>query len=61
MINYQEVLEIHRILIIKFGGAQGVRDTSGLKADIERPFSGFGETEFYPSPEEKAAAILVSC
>lgn len=31
---------------------------SGLSR--ERPFSGFGETEFYPSPEEKAAAILES-
>lgn len=60
MIDYQEVLEIHQVLIREFGGSQGVRDENGLKSAIERPFSGFGETEFYPSPEEKAGAILES-
>lgn len=60
MIDYQEVLEIHQVLIREFGGSQGVRDENGLKSALERPFSGFGETEFYPSPEEKAGAILES-
>jgi death-on-curing protein len=60
MIDYQEVLAIHQVLIREFGGSQGVRDEHGLKSALERPFSGFGETEFYPSPEEKAAAILES-
>ncbi|RZS96046.1 type II toxin-antitoxin system death-on-curing family toxin [Cecembia calidifontis] len=60
MINHEEVIEIHQILITKFGGLQGVRDENGLKSAIERPFSGIGETEFYPSPEEKAGAILES-
>jgi len=60
MIDYQEVLGIHQVLIREFGGSQGVRDENGLKSALERPFSGFGETEFYPSPEEKAGAILES-
>ncbi len=60
MIDYQEVLEIHQVLIREFGGSQGVIDENGLKSALERPFSGFGETEFYPSPEEKAGAILES-
>lgn len=60
MIEYQEVLEIHQVLIREFGGSQGVRDENGLKSALERPFSGFGETEFYQSPEEKAGAILES-
>ena len=60
MIDYQEVLEIHQVLIREFGGSQGVRDENGLKSALERPFSGFGETEFYPNPEEKASAILES-
>ena len=58
--DYQEVLEIHHILIKKFGGSQGVRKENGLKSALERPFSGFGDIEFYPSPEEKAGAILES-
>ncbi|GAB2618419.1 Fic family protein [Belliella aquatica] len=54
MIDYQEVLEIHSVLIKEFGGLSGVRDENGLKSALERPFGGFGEIEFYPSPEEKA-------
>lgn len=60
MIDYQEVLEIHNVLIENFGGSTGVRDGGILKSAIERPFSGFGETEFYPTPEEKASAVLES-
>ena len=60
MIDLQDVLEIHQILIEQFGGSQGVRDSGLLQSAIERPFSGFGETEFYKTPEEKAAAILES-
>ncbi|EON78041.1 Death on curing protein, Doc toxin [Lunatimonas lonarensis] len=60
MIDYQEILEIHQVLIREFGGSQGVRDENGLKSALERPFSGFGEKEFYPNPEEKAGAILES-
>lgn len=60
MIDLQEILEIHQILIEQFGGSQGVRDSGLLQSAIERPFSGFGETEFYKTPEEKAGAVLES-
>jgi death-on-curing protein len=60
MIDLQEALEIHQVLIQEFGGSQGVRDEGLLKSALERPFSGFGETEFYSTPEEKAGAILES-
>ena len=60
MIELEEVLEIHQVLINEFGGSQGVRDMGLLKSAIERPFSGFGATEFYSTPEEKASAILES-
>jgi len=60
MIDKKEVLQIHQLLIVQFGGLEGVRDEGLLESALERPFSGFGETEFYPSVEEKAAAILES-
>lgn len=60
MIDINEVLEIHQILLKDFGGLSGVRDEGLLKSSLERPFSGFGEVEFYHTPEEKAAAILES-
>ena len=60
MIPISLVIKIHDLAIVKHGGLNGVRDESGLMSAIERPFSGFGDTEFYPSPEEKAAAIIES-
>ena len=53
MIAYQEVLEIHQVLIREFGGSQGVRDENGLESALERPFSSFGETEFTQVPKKK--------
>lgn len=60
MIDYDEVIEIHQILLKEFGGSEGIRDENALKSALERPFSGFGERVFYPSLEEKASAILES-
>ncbi len=60
MITLEEVLYIHRQLIDDFGGSDGVRDESVLLSAIARPFSGFGDTEFYSTPVEKGAAIAES-
>lgn len=60
MIKLDDVLHIHEVLIKQYGGANGVRDEHLLISAIERPFAGFGESEFYPTPQEKAAAILES-
>lgn len=60
MINKEEVLAIHQILIRQHGGLAGVREGSLLESALERPFGGFGDTEFYPLVEQKAAAILES-
>ncbi|RRB02618.1 type II toxin-antitoxin system death-on-curing family toxin [Larkinella rosea] len=60
MISADEVLLIHRRLIEVFGGSDGVRDESIMLSAIARPYSGFGDTEFYPTPVEKAAAIIES-
>lgn len=60
MIDIQEVLQIHEVLLERFGGSKGVRDMELLSSAIERPFSGFGETAFYPSPIEKAGAVVES-
>jgi len=60
MITVIQVLEIHQVLIKEFGGIQGVRDHALLEAAVNRPYSGFGENQFYPGSVEKAAAILES-
>ncbi|MFC4231168.1 type II toxin-antitoxin system death-on-curing family toxin [Parasediminibacterium paludis] len=60
MITLQDVLRFHELSIQKFGGSQGIRDEGYLQSAIERPFSTFIGEELYPTPYEKAAAILES-
>ena len=60
MIDKEEVLQIHQVLIAQFGGSAGIRDEGLLDSALKRPFSGFEETEFYPSPHEKTVTILES-
>lgn len=60
MISIEEVLQIHEILIERFGGSDGVRDIRLLDASISRPFNTFDQNELYPSITDKAAAIIES-
>ncbi len=60
MISEKEVLEIHAILIERFGGTYGVRDRELLDSALNRPYQTFDGKELYPSPIDKAAAILES-
>src|SRR5947209_5361139 len=60
MIEVEEALYIHKILIDKFGGSQGVRDTNALKAALQRPFTTFDGKELYPLATDKAAALAES-
>ena len=57
MISVNQTLEIHKIAIDNFGGADGVRDLSGLESALARPFQTFGGEDLYQSTLEKAAAI----
>lgn len=60
MISEKEALEIHAILLERFGGSSGVRDHALLNSALNRPFQTFDGNELYPSPIEKAAAMLES-
>lgn len=60
MIDVDEVIRIHYILIDEFGGSKGIRDYSLLDAAINRPFQTFDNKVLYPSPVEKSAAIFQS-
>ena len=60
MIELKDVLNIHNILIDKFGGTKGVRDFGSLESALARPFATFDNKFLYPSPSDKAAAILES-
>ena len=60
MISIIETEIIHNILIDKFGGSKGIRDLGLLESALARPYSTFDNIDLYPSPVEKAAAILES-
>lgn len=60
MISENEVLEIHAILIERFGGSDGVRDKELLDSALNRPYQTFDGQELYPTPIDKAAAIIES-
>ena len=60
MISVQEVLRIHQLLVVEFGGASEVRDLGALEAALARPFATFDGHELLPTAVEKAAAIIES-
>ncbi len=60
MISKNEILQLHKLSIEKYGGAYGIRDDGMLESAIARPFQTFGGEDLYGSSIEKAAAILES-
>lgn len=60
MISFEEAIQIHTLLIQKFGGTNGIRDSDVLLSALARPFQTFDGVELYPTPVEKGAAILES-
>ncbi|WP_181305781.1 type II toxin-antitoxin system death-on-curing family toxin [Rufibacter sp. XAAS-G3-1] len=60
MISLREVDQIHTLLIEEFGGAKGIRDEEALDAALHRPYATFDQQELYPTPADKAAALIES-
>ena len=60
MISVNEVLQLHNNSIRDYGGSFGIRDINLLESAVIRPFQSFGDTAFYPTAFEKAAAIIES-
>lgn len=53
----EKVLLLHKYIAEETGGSIGLRDEALLDSALESAFSGFGDTEFYPSKEEKGARL----
>lgn len=60
MILIEDVLFLHAEMIKLHGGSNGVRDIGSLESAIARPFMTFNGQDLYPSPIEKAAALIES-
>ncbi len=53
----EKVLLLHKIIAESTGGSVGVRDEALLESALESAFSDYGDSEFYPTKEEKGARI----
>ena len=60
MITITQVLRLHELSILDFGGSQGIRDIDLLESAVDRLNATFDSIGLYPSSFEKAAAILES-
>ncbi len=58
MIDVKDAIRIHEVLIDRFGGSQGIRDITLLESALSRPFQTFDKKDLYPTPIEKAAALI---
>ena len=56
-LSKDKVKLLHKMMAAHTGGSIGLRDEGLLESALEAAFSGFGNTEFYPTIEEKAARL----
>lgn len=57
-ITWEDALGVNQELCLATGENAVCLDHDGLLAALDRPFSGFGHREFFPSIFDKAAALL---
>jgi death-on-curing protein len=57
-LSLDEVLDIHRDQVTRYGGSHGVRDLGGLQSALAVPQAGIGGEYFHSDPVEMAAAYL---
>ena len=53
----EQVLRLHDALILETGGMGGLRDERLLDSALQAPFQSFGETDVYPSIQQKGARL----
>ena len=58
LLGLDEVLEIHRDQIRRYGGHPGIRDMEMLRSAVAMPSAGFGRTYMHADIYEMAAAYI---
>lgn len=56
-LSREQILMLHHQLIERYGGSHGIRDEGLLDSALSAPFQSFGETDFYPTTQEKAVRL----
>jgi death on curing protein len=57
MILIEDILQLHKLSIINFGGSNGIRDIGLLESAIARPYQTYEGKYLYVTAIEKAAAL----
>lgn len=57
-LNVQEVINIHDLLVMKYGGLMGLRDLGLLSSAVETPKAQFNKKFLHESLFDQAAAYL---
>lgn len=60
LLTVKEVIALHNKLVHKTGGSQGLRDQNLLESAVYSATTTFGDSEAYPTVEEKAARLMFS-
>ena len=58
--EYEQVVKIHRSLIEKTGGMDGICDAQLLDSALKTPFQTFGGNNLYPNILDKASQLCYS-
>ncbi len=53
----QQVLLLHTALVRETGSTDGIRDEGLLDSALNAPFQSFGDTDAFPSLQQKAARL----
>ena len=56
-LSKEQILRLHHVLIEETGGMDGLREEGLLESALETPFQSFGETDVYPSIQQKGARL----
>ncbi len=60
LIGVPDLVWLNVAVVRQTGGSSGVRDTGSLDAAAARPYGGYGGKELFPTPFDKAAALMES-
>lgn len=56
-LSKRQILMLHQQLVEQTGGSDGIRDEGLLDSALSAPFQSFGNTDVYPSLQQKAARL----
>ena len=60
ILTVDEIISLHKKLIKRTGGSDGIRDIGLLESAVYSAVASFGDSEIYPTVEEKASRLMFS-